>query len=600
MKIEQRPQSTHSRAGCGWRSRAVLRRVGATLAFPLLMSFLHAADVPLRESSRAPVFTHAEMEADLEHLTVRLKRAWAYAEDKRVWLGVDIDALHATAQRELDQVHDADDFYFLVKKYVGGLMDGHAGVRPGHVSPGLSTAMQWPFAVARIDGHFYVKTLEAVDAPLRPGDEVLSVNGIPLRDTFETALTRCTGSTAAGRECRALDTMRSGAEKQLRIQAVRAGGSNFTCELPALRDTAAPEEPIRWKKLESNVGYLRLPSFRQDMKILEAGGRGPAALQAALEPKKTALRQAFTELRDTRALILDLRGNGGGSDALGHFLAHYLCDTEAHPIYYSLSTHISEDLAALPDFAYLRNAPPSVGNRFETKLLAEKGIQPYPGKLAVLMDEGCFSACDCFLNYLACAAPKTVFVGRPNGAGAGAPRPVVTLPHSKMVITFCVMQVWNLNGQLIESRPLKPTVLVKWTVDDLLQRRDPDLEAALRHLAGQRESSKPTSANDELIRIRDEGLNHSHVMQILQQLTDGIGPRLTGSPNLKRANEWTRGKLEAWGLTNAHLEAWGPFGRGWSLKRFSAEVVEPQRIPLMGCPNAWSPGFDHPLVAKLV
>ena len=59
--------------------------------------------VPLRESAGAPVFTRAEMEADLEHLTVRLKRAWAYAEDKHAWLGVDIDSLHAAARRALLQ-----------------------------------------------------------------------------------------------------------------------------------------------------------------------------------------------------------------------------------------------------------------------------------------------------------------------------------------------------------------------------------------------------------------------------------------------------------------------------------------------------------------
>ena len=51
-------------------------------------------------------------------------------------------------------------------------------------------------------------------------------------------------------------------------------------------------------------------------------------------------------------------------------------------------------------------------------------------------------------------------------------------------LLFCVMQVWNPNGQLIESRPLKPTVPVKWTVDDLVQGRDPDLEAALRYMEG--------------------------------------------------------------------------------------------------------------------
>ena len=44
---------------------------------------------------------------------------------------------------------------------------------------------------------------------------------------------------------------------------------------------------------------------------------------------------------------------------------------------------------------------------------------------------------------------------------------------------------------------------------------------------------------------------------------DGIGPRLTGSPNLKRANEWTRDQFTAMGCSNAHLEDWGEFGMGW-------------------------------------
>jgi hypothetical protein len=94
-------------------------------------------------------------------------------------------------------------------------------------------------------------------------------------------------------------------------------------------------------------------------------------------------------------------------------------------------------------------------------------------------------------------------------------------------------------------------------------------------------------------------MNHSQVMATLSYLTEVIGGRLTGSPNLKRANEWTRDRLAGWGLTNAHLEAWGPFGRGWSLERFSAQLIEPQAIPLIGFPQAWSPGFAQPLVAEV-
>lgn len=106
--------------------------------------------------------------------------------------------------------------------------------------------------------------------------------------------------------------------------------------------------------------------------------------------------------------------------------------------------------------------------------------------------------------------------------------------------------------------------------------------------------------NDPIERIKDEGMNRSQVMQTLSYLTDVIGPRLTNSPGMKRANEWTRDQMAKWGLQNAHLEAWGPFGRGWTLKRFSAQVVEPQAIPLIGYPKAWSPGTNGPITAEVV
>jgi len=110
----------------------------------------------------------------------------------------------------------------------------------------------------------------------------------------------------------------------------------------------------------------------------------------------------------------------------------------------------------------------------------------------------------------------------------------------------------------------------------------------------------PSPAADPVERIKDEGLNRSQIMQTIAHLTDVIGPRLTGSPALRRANEWTRDKLTEWGLQNARLEAWGPFGRGWTLKRFSAEVIAPQSFPLLAAPRAWTPGLDAPLAAEVV
>lgn len=106
--------------------------------------------------------------------------------------------------------------------------------------------------------------------------------------------------------------------------------------------------------------------------------------------------------------------------------------------------------------------------------------------------------------------------------------------------------------------------------------------------------------NDPIERIKDEGMNRSQVTQTLSYLSDVIGPRLTASPGMKRSNEWTRDQLMKWGLQNAHLEAWGPFGRGWTLKRFSAQISDPLTIPLIAYPKAWSPATAGPLTAEVV
>ena len=110
----------------------------------------------------------------------------------------------------------------------------------------------------------------------------------------------------------------------------------------------------------------------------------------------------------------------------------------------------------------------------------------------------------------------------------------------------------------------------------------------------------PQTKEDPIERIKEEGLKRSELIKTLTYLTDVIGPRLTNSPNYRRASTWTRDQLAAWGLTNAHLEPWGPFGRGWELKRFSAQVIEPQAIPLIAYPLAWSPPTNGELLSEVV
>ncbi len=89
--------------------------------------------------------------------------------------------------------------------------------------------------------------------------------------------------------------------------------------------------------------------------------------------------------------------------------------------------------------------------------------------------------------------------------------------------------------------------------------------------------------------IRKHGLDNSQVMEIAGWLTDVYGPRLTGSPMLDKATNWTVNLMKDWGLSNVHLDEWGPFGRGWELKRFEMHCEAPSYFPILAYPKAWSP-----------
>ncbi len=101
-------------------------------------------------------------------------------------------------------------------------------------------------------------------------------------------------------------------------------------------------------------------------------------------------------------------------------------------------------------------------------------------------------------------------------------------------------------------------------------------------------------------RIMDEGFNHSHVMDYASALDDDIGPRLTGSPSLAKANEWTKNQLAAMGCANAHLESWGDFGMGWQQMNTWVRMVSPDTAVFIAQATPWSPGTNGPVTASVV
>jgi carboxypeptidase Q len=113
--------------------------------------------------------------------------------------------------------------------------------------------------------------------------------------------------------------------------------------------------------------------------------------------------------------------------------------------------------------------------------------------------------------------------------------------------------------------------------------------------------AQPTLDQEMVERIKKEGMENSQIMEYAVMLTDVYGPRLTNSPQMRRATDYTKKVFEQMGLENVHLHEWGPFGVGWELKRFALHATSPYTyFPVLGYPKAWSPGYSRPMTGEVV
>ena len=97
---------------------------------------------------------------------------------------------------------------------------------------------------------------------------------------------------------------------------------------------------------------------------------------------------------------------------------------------------------------------------------------------------------------------------------------------------------------------------------------------------------------DVIGRIKQEGFSNSKVMELLFEMTDVNGPRLTGSAGMKKAEAWAKNKFQEWGLSNVAIEPWGTFGKGWETQKCYVAMTAPYYQQLIAVPKAWTPGTN--------
>jgi len=104
---------------------------------------------------------------------------------------------------------------------------------------------------------------------------------------------------------------------------------------------------------------------------------------------------------------------------------------------------------------------------------------------------------------------------------------------------------------------------------------------------------------DVVEKIRDEGFNRSQVLEYISYMSDVIGPRLTASPNMRQAQQWTKSKMDEIGLVNTAIEPWGEKFVSWDVEYISIHMLEPDYQVVFGYPLAFTPGTNGKIVNEV-
>ena len=283
---------------------------------------------------------------------------------------------------------------------------------------------------------------------LHPGDLVLAVDGVPSGQALARAWEETAGATPDAHRrntCRHLTDGPPGSALRL----VTTAG-----EVALLRPPLAP-------RLEPDPAAILGLQIRDDVGVLRIGAWGGGLEAAAFTDRLDALLE---RVRDLPHLVIDVRGNGGGMDALADACTGRFID---RPVVSSIS--------------FWRQPGTTTFER-SVELCQPRGPWRYGGRVAVLIDPGCASACEHFVSGMD-ASGQACLVGLPTTGACGLIR---RIPLSCGAVLYCSMTFPLHGGVPSPLHGIEPHLRVPPTLADLRAGRDGPLEAALGWLRSQR------------------------------------------------------------------------------------------------------------------
>jgi hypothetical protein len=423
-----------------------------------------------------------------------------------------MDARFEAAAKKLNHPMNPVEFRIVLGSLLSEIRCGHT--RLGN-DPALEQFLKdqplFPFRLSLEDGRFYVVENQSSDQSIRPGAEIVTINGRSMKAIQSQLLPLFSGdgdiltgrlrhlarnfsvaySTAIDPATTFKITLRDAAGmRTISISGVKRSEMQKNAESnPANTMMREASRKLEWSSGNAGLRFLRDPDVAQ----LRIGSFGGSDFPDLLEKHFRTIRE-----KSAKALILDLRGNGGGADKLGALLVSYLVSA---PFRYfdriQMSTidpprehtYFPEDRRERlksgtkpnPDGGFL--VLPSTHPQLREQLPAK---DPFRGRLIVLIDGGCFSTCAdvaAVIHHL----KRGTFIGEETGGGYYGNNSginlALTLPNSKLPVSIPMWEYWNaVPGYPHTRRGTIPDHRVLARVANYLAGRDTALEAALSRI----------------------------------------------------------------------------------------------------------------------
>ena len=463
------------------------------LAIAALLSGAISAGLGAQQVGRA------EARADLDTLRNVVRRYSADRLVNRYPFERHLDSLKAG----MPETISLGAFWHAVQTLIGRLQDAHSNVPMPASVRSAAPSGELPFALTSV-GDTVIAVMPCGCGLLAPEHpRLVAINEIAIDSLMRLAGFRFRGHSPQRFRFRALGALtqiedvltRAGAHTgELRVRLAGSRGDTTIRRAMAPRGSAPPSSfPVR-AEVSGSIAVLRIPLMFDRTDTL-GGDVGHEMVRTAMESRS---------FRASRGLIIDVRGNDGGTrHILEYLVPHFI----RAPLVYNLAV-VRGDTNGVGDRSLVSSddetQPPAVRTALREALAAFKPLWDYsvdsflpqrfgavllPAEasrhmsdrpVVVLMDEGSFSATDIFLGAMS-LAPNVTLMGVPSGGGSGRSR-VFDLPNSRLRVVLSTMASFRPDGQLYDGIGVAPDIVVPRTIEGIASGRDTQMAEARRYL----------------------------------------------------------------------------------------------------------------------